>query len=201
MAALVLGLLVASTQDTYDDEKNEVIQMSAKIIYLDQLLVNYGQEALECRTLLKRAVQSALIQIWPDEKLDRDLPDPGTAWTHDLPVGVQNLKPQTAVQEAFKAQAVDIVKELGQMRWLLFEETESSVPLALVAILVFWLALTFVSIGLFAPPNRLVISAQLLSSFAVAGAIFLILELDHPFSGLIKVSSQPMMNALEHLAK
>jgi len=35
----------------------------------------------------------------------------------------------------------------------------------------------------------------------MAGAIFLILELDQPFGGLIGISSEPMLNALSQLAK
>jgi nitric oxide reductase large subunit len=67
--------------------------------------------------------------------------------------------------------------------------------------MVFWLALTFVSVGVFAPPNATVLVAQLLAAFSVSGAIFLILELDRPFSGLVRISNAPMVNALKHLAK
>ena len=35
----------------------------------------------------------------------------------------------------------------------------------------------------------------MVSALAVSGAIFLILELDEPFGGLIGISSEPMLNA------
>ena len=178
-----------------------MIELSAKIIYLDQLLVSYGPEASECRTVLRGAVESAISLIWPDYKLGVDLPEPSSAWGQALPLAIQKLAPENDLQKTFKSQATEIAKELGQMRWLLFEETEDSVPMSLIAIMVFWLALTFISIGLFAPLNRIVVIAQSLSSFAVAGAIFLIMELDHPFAGMIKISSKPMVSALEHLKK
>jgi len=41
----------------------------------------------------------------------------------------------------------------------------------------------------------------IISAFAVSGAIFLILELDQPFGGLIGISSEPMVNALHQLGK
>jgi hypothetical protein len=36
---------------------------------------------------------------------------------------------------------------------------------------------------------------------AVSGAIYLILELDQPFGGLIRISSEPLRNALSHIVK
>jgi len=59
----------------------------------------------------------------------------------------------------------------------------------------------FLSFSLLAPPNATANIALLVSTLSVAGAIFLILELDQPFGGLIQISSQPMLNALNHLAK
>jgi nitric oxide reductase large subunit len=85
------------------------------------------------------------------------------------------------------------------MRWLLFEQMESSISYPLLTIMVFWLALTFLSAGLFAPANGTVITAQATAALAVAGAIFLILELDHPFDGFVRISSEPMLNALKQL--
>ena len=78
---------------------------------------------------------------------------------------------------------------------------ESSVSVPLLVIMVFWLALTFVSVGLFAPTNATVLTAQFLAALAVAGAVFLILELDEPFTGLVKISSHPMVTALNNLGQ
>ena len=66
--------------------------------------------------------------------------------------------------------------------------------------MVFWLAILFFSFGLFGPSNTTAIGALLVAALSVSCAIFLILELDHPFGGLIQIPSQPMRNALSHLA-
>ena len=68
MAALVLGLLVASTKGSYDAQKNEVTQMAAKSVFLDRVLANYGSESAESRDLLSRSVASAINHMWPDKK-------------------------------------------------------------------------------------------------------------------------------------
>jgi hypothetical protein len=203
MAALVLGLLVASTKSAYDTEKNEVIQMAAKTIWLDRLCENYGPEAAACRTVLRRATHSAILRIWPDASVHRpeQVLDPGAIWSRDLPLAIQQLNPASDHQRTFKAQAAAAAADLGQMRWLLFEQAQSSVATPLLVMMVFWMALTYASIGLFAPPNGTVVAAQFLAALAVAGALFLILELDEPFTGLVRISSAPMVNALNHLGR
>jgi hypothetical protein len=199
MAALVLGLLVASTKTAYDAEKNEVMQLAAKITYLSHLLVNYGPDTMECRVLLRDAVLSARSRIWAEADTGEGTATPATIWGHELPQAIQKLAPQSEAQHTFKAQAAQLANELGQTRWLLFEQMQSSVSTPLLVIMVLWLALTSMSIGLFAPPNAMAVTAQVLAALAVAGALFLILEQDHPFAGLIRISSQPMRNALSYL--
>ncbi len=105
------------------------------------------------------------------------------------------------MQRVLKTQAAKVVDDLVQMRWLLYEQTETSVSTAMLLIVVLWLATLFLSIGLFAPPNATVIMALMLSAISVSGAIFLILELDLPYGGLMSISSEPMRLALSHLGQ
>jgi hypothetical protein len=71
----------------------------------------------------------------------------------------------------------------------------------MLIILVSWLVVIFLGFSVLAPPNATVILALMISALAVSGAIFLILELDQPFGGLIRISSEPMLNALHQLAQ
>ena len=199
MAALVLGLLVASTKSSYDAKRNEVTQIAAKIDYLDRVLANYGPDTQETRALLHRLIEAALVRIWPDEKSHPAALEPSDSWVEALPNAIQALSPQNDTQRSYKSQAVQLAADLGQMRWLLYEQEESSVSMPMLIIVISWLAIIFVSLGLFAPPNLTVIIALMLAVFSVSGAIFLILELDQPFDGMIKISSAPMRNALQHL--
>ena len=59
----------------------------------------------------------------------------------------------------------------------------------------------FISFGPSAPSNSTVISVLLVCALSVAGAIFLILELDRPFEGLIQISEAPLRDALAHLGQ
>ena len=65
-----------------------------------------------------------------------------------------------------------------------------------IVILVCWIAAIFVSFGMRAPRNPIVYAAYLLCSLAMGSAFFLIIELDRPFEGLLRISSRPMANAV-----
>jgi len=200
MAALVLGLLVASTKGSYDAQKNEVTQMAAKSVFLDRVLANYGSESAESRDLLRRSVGSAISHMWPDKTSSQPAQlDPSGSSGEAFFNSIQKLSPQNDVQRSLKSQAAQIAADLGQMRWLLFEQTETSISVAMLIVLISWLAIIFVSAGLFAPPNATVVIALMLAALSVSGAIFLILELDMPFDGVIQISQKPMYNALIHL--
>jgi hypothetical protein len=200
MAALVLGLLVASTKGAYDTQKSEVAQMAAKTVFLDRALANYGSESAESRDLLRRSVESAISHMWPDKKSSQAAQlDPSVSSGEAFFNSIQKLSPQNDVQRSLKSQAAQIATDLGQMRWLLFEQTETSISVTMLIVLISWLAIIFMSAGLFAPPNATVIIALMLAALSVSGAIFLILELDMPFDGVIQISQKPMYNALAHL--
>jgi hypothetical protein len=201
MTALVLGLLVASTKDAYDTERGEVTQMAAKIIYLDRVLVRYGTDSAGVREMLRQTVVKAITHMWPEESAGDGQTDPSSTWSEELPAAIQNLSPQTDVQRDAKSEASQIISDLGQMRWLMFEQEETSISMPMLVIVGCWLAVLFFSFGLFAPGNGTAIGALLIAAISVSAAIFLIMELDHPFDGLVKISSQPMRDSLKHFEK
>jgi hypothetical protein len=199
MAALVLGLLVASAKGAYDTEKSEVVQMAGKAAFLDRVLAHYGPDAAEARAVLHGALEAAITHIWPENKGQAPQLAPNTATGDALYDALQNLAPKDDAQRSLKAQGLGIAFDLGQMRWLLFEQAGTSISAPLLVIVVFWLAILFFSFGLFGPANATAIAALLVAALSVSAAIFLILQLDHPFGGLIQISSQPILNALNHL--
>lgn len=77
----------------------------------------------------------------------------------------------------------EVVEGLSHTHWLLIEQAQNQLPLSLLLILVFWLALLFVSFGLFSPPHVTAITVLFVGSCAVSAAIFLVLELNRPLDG------------------
>ena len=66
MAALLLGLLVASAKSSFDARSTALTQVSANTILLDRVLARYGPETAAIRESLKRALARTIDQIWPE---------------------------------------------------------------------------------------------------------------------------------------
>jgi Protein of unknown function (DUF4239) len=199
MAALLLGLLVASAKSSYDMRRTELTQMAANLVLLDRGLAHYGAESRDVRGLLKVAASSTIDEIWSeDDSQGSVLPSPASGEAFDK---LQELVPHTDAQRMLKSQAESIMINFGQTQLLLLAQSGSSISTPFLVVVVFWLTLLFVSFGLFAPRNATAIVTLLLAAISVAGALFLILDLDHPFTGLLQISSAPMRNALSVLGK
>ena len=201
MAALVLGLLIGAAKDKYDKESSGVTEMAAKIIYLDRLLANYGPESKDARELLQKMVKRVSNQMWPTKGSGDAQLDPAASQGESVFAAIQNLSPKNELQTTFKSQAQSVAFEVGQMRWQEFAQAHSAISTPLLFILTFWLAILFVSFGIFAPSNSTVIVALLMAALAVAGAIFLMMELNSPFTGVLQIPSAPFDDALAHLGK
>jgi hypothetical protein len=201
MAALVLGLLIASAKSSYDAQSAALMDNSAKVVLLDRVLSHYGPETKETRELLRASVLHILDRTWPKAgENSAQPPDPSTG-AEILLDKILELSPKDETQHALKTQALNILWGLGQTRWLQYTEQSSSISTPLLTTLVFWLAVVFVSFGLFAPRNAIVISSIAMSAAAVCGAIFMILEMYRPYKGLLQISSAPLRAALAQLGR
>jgi Protein of unknown function (DUF4239) len=202
IAALVLGLLIASAKSSYDTQNSQVRQITADIILVDLLLTQYGSEAHTARDLLRRAVGPLVERIWHEgsSQSAKDGPFESSRAAEVAYAAIQELSPQTDAQRALKARALQISTDLAQTRLLLFTQADSSIPMPFLTVLVLWLTIIFASFGLFSRLNPTVIAALLIFALSASGAIFLILELSQPFEGLMEISSAPLRNALTPLS-
>jgi hypothetical protein len=201
LVAMVLGLLIASAKGFYDTQTNELTQMSADVILLDRVLAHYGPETAEARNVLRLSVVGTLDQLSPEAPVATPLSNMLNNNSDNFYEQIQRLSPKDDGQRLLKSQAVSIAASLGQIRWLMYEQRSSSVSKPLLAVLVFWLIATFVSFGIFAPPNITVITCMFVSALSVSAAIFLLLEMYTPYSGLIHVSSAPLRAAIASLGQ
>jgi hypothetical protein len=200
MAALVLGLLIASAKSSFDMQNTELTEMSSKVVLLDRILAHYGPEAKEARDELRSSVVRALNMVSSkDSATSSQFESSGNS--EALYDKIQNLSPKDDVQRSIQAQASSTLLALGQTRWLMAEQRVNSVSSPLLIVLLFWLTIIFTSFGLFAPRNATVVVSLLVSALSVSGAVFLILEMYSPYAGLIHVSSAPLRAALTHLSK
>lgn len=203
MTALVLGLLVGSAKSSFDARRSGVNQMAANVIALDRSLALYGPAAADVRAALRSAVGDLIRRTWPDEpNASKSGQFPGTEARYESVYEmILALEPKTDGQRNFQAQALKVAGEIGQIRWLLFAERGSSIPTAFLIVLILWQALLFACFGLLTPPNPTSMTSLVVCALVVSSAIFLILELDCPFHGIIQVSGDPLRDALAQIGK
>ncbi len=204
MAALVLGLLIAAAQGSFNTKRSEIMQLSANIIFLDRVLALYGPETKEAHDVLHSAVVRTLNQMWPEDSSQPAQLDPTPSKIEDLLDKIQALSPQNETQRALQDQALNLAFDIVQARWLMFVEQVKSIPatfLIVLAVLVFWFTTIFFSFGLVAPPNATNIAILLVAALWIACAFFLLVELNRPFDGLLRMPSEPLHEALLHLGK
>jgi membrane-bound ClpP family serine protease len=144
-------------------------------------------------------VAATVERFWPADGARPIAIDPEASPVDALYDKVEELSPQSDVQRSLRSQALTTALDVRRMRLLLFEHLGSSIPAPFLVVLVFWLCIIFASFGLFAPRNATVITVLGVCALSVSGAIFLILELDRSFEGLLQVSGAPLRAAVAQL--
>lgn len=201
MASLVLGLLIATGKSTYDRADHDNRSYAADLILLNETMRDYGNAAATPRALLRQYTAQALRDVWPkpgEGPVVVENREAGQTLEH-VREAIRALTPVDAGQRWLQDQALQINLSLLRQRWLLIEQNGPSVRPVVIVILVSWITLLFVSFGLNAPRNGTVVVAFLVCSLAIGASIFLILEMDNPFTGILKIPGEPMVSALAHM--
>jgi Protein of unknown function (DUF4239) len=201
MAALVVGLLISSAKSSFDTQNGHIEQMTADIILLDNLLEQYGPEAKPIREQIRSAIPSFVDRIWHEKAANTRAPYEVNSGAEKIYLAIQALTPQNDLQRSLQGRATQISTDLAQTRFLLFSESSSAIPLPFLGVLAFWLIIIFASFSLFSSLNTTVFVSLSLFALSASGAIFLILELSQPFTGLLEISSAPLRNAIGPLGQ
>ena len=202
IAALVLGLLIASANSTFQTQSTQVQQLTADIILLDSTLAQYGPETMSARNLLRRAAGAMADRIWKENRSGSRKVEPFEANAASLSFydEILKLSPRDETQRFLQARAIDNVQDIGKTRLLLFAEAGAAIPMPFIVVLISWLAIIFASFSLFADNNATTVVALCIFALSASASIYLILELSQPFTGLMTISSEPLRNALAPLS-
>jgi hypothetical protein len=199
MSALVLGMLVSSAKTYYDSWNTQIAEIASQVVTIDRLLAQYGPETEEIRSQFRQLVQGGVNRIWPDR-------DPlGVALkpqeTGDILMDkLQLMVPGNDRQRTLKAQIIPSIDALRLNQWRMFLRTQqTTMPMPLLEIVVSWLAVIFISIGLFAPPNATVFATFALGALAVSTAVLIIVDMYSPFRGILTISAAPILDALSQM--
>lgn len=199
LSALVLSLLVSSAKGSFDRFDSELIQNATKIVMLDRALDQYGPQTDHIRELLKTGYKNRIEHLFGGGT--KSISPHEIAEQENIDILLLALTPEGPVQQGLKARAVALNADINTTAELIHAQRFDAIPTNLLLVLGAWLALIFLTFGLFAPPNAVVVGALLMCSMSVSGAVLLILEMHVPFTGLITLSSAPMQDALSYLGR
>jgi Protein of unknown function (DUF4239) len=197
--ALVLGTLISSGYSVYSSQKTDLDTLAAGALQLDMALAQYGPEAKPGRTLLKQAMMHGYEQFWGALKVEEKALDVGAS----LPAlrGLNNylgsLEPKTPIQERLLASAYSDVTAITATRLKMSLQLASAVAWPLLAIMAGWALMLFCGYGLLSRMNAMTLTALAFGAFAVGTAMFLIIELREPYSGLIRVPAAGLLQAID----
>jgi hypothetical protein len=173
-----------------------------EVILLDSVLERYGPETKAIRERIKEGIAARIEQLWPTGGLNPNLAaierPAGMDEVHDM---IQQLAPQDEVHRILRSHAATTCIELAHSRWLIIEQAQTMLPMAFLGMLVFWLTVLFASLGLLAPRNASTWCSLFVCAVSMAGAIYLILEMNRPLEGAVQISPAPLQKALSVIGK
>ena len=202
LSAIVLGLLVASAKSGYDTRRSEINQLASRVILLDYLLSKYGDEAKAARIALRAELPVVVNQIWTEEQSVSSIIEPfkPSPQGEALYQRIQGLQPTNVIERELKSRIVRLTHELAQLRLLLFSHLSNSVPLPFLAVLLLWITVLFAGFALLAPAKATPTAFLIISALSISGAVFLILELDQPFAGVMMIPDVHLRFSLQPLS-
>lgn len=203
MSALVLGLLIASANTFYNTQKSDLEVLSGRVIELDSNLQKYGRDAQPIRELLKATVTRMYRHTWNSPRAAERLATIAEMRADWGAIGSQidQVQPTIDAQKSLQSKAADLIASIQDLRLEARLQIENSVTWPFLSILVSWMALLFFGFGLLARLNTPAVFTLAIGALSVASAIFLILELDAPYTGLLRLPPSPILQAIDGLGK
>src|ERR1700730_13180653 len=150
LAALVLGLLIASAKVSFDRLNDEFTQTAATVIMIDRTLADYGPEAKDAREQLRRTYASAVDRFYSERgagTADVDVSE-SLGRMEQFQQKLRELAPRNDMQRMLQSETLARSHDLAQTRWILFRPGEGAIPTPFLAVMVLWLGILFAGFGL-----------------------------------------------------
>jgi hypothetical protein len=199
MFGLLLSLQLSAGKTYFDNQERDVTVMASTTLLLDNILDNYGPEARETREILRDNVANFITLVWQKEPTAASIwiPKDGFVFFDKI----QGLSPKDDDQRSKRTLALGLAIDLRRMRWVTGSRIRSSTAISLMIVEILWGTIIFISFGLLAPFGVTAIVSLAFFALAVSSGFFLIEEMNRPFSGVIRVSSAPVREALKYLVQ
>ena len=209
MSALVIGLLISSASTAFNGRNADLARLSTTIVHLDSLLRRYGEAADPARAALQDYAARKFQDLFPGPAGAPLVSNTKTAAVLDAAEDrILALEPGDARHRWLVAEALRAATAIADARNELAEQERNSLPLPFLGAVTLWLTLLFASFGLFAPRNATVVAALFCCALAVSAAVKLVVDMDTPFAGRLRLvrppihlSSEPMAQALDTISR
>ena len=203
LLALVLGLLVFTAFAVFTTQRDEAFSLGPMVAEIDLALELYGPEAAGGRTGLLTVLRRSRARFFGDSECG---PQPFSfeemrAIFLSQASFFDSLKPATEQQKGLLATARDQVRKFADTQMLMARQLAHPFPPHVLTVVVCWASALFLGNGLVAATNPVSVLALLAGAISIGIAIFLILELSHPYTGLIRLSPEALDRVLEILAE
>jgi len=205
LLALVLGLLIWTAYGVFATQNVAVQTLAAKVLQLDLALTDYGSDADGGRAQLRQDLAKTVDEIWNAEQGDEEFAARNFAAAianlRHKEGYLQALQPSTDGQRLAQASASQTVDAIGQSRLQMSFALLSPVSYPLLFMVVGWAVILFCAYGLMSKTSPMSFIALLFGALAVASAIYLILDLSSPYSGIFRASPAPLEQVLSYMGQ
>ena len=203
LLALVLGFLVFTAFSVFAGQQSEAYSLGPVVADIDLAIEQYGPEAAAGRAGLRASLERSRIRFFGDAQHG---PRPYSfeemrAIFAGLDGYFDSLTPATEKQRRLLNKAWELARKYQDTQMLMTRQLASPFPPHVLTVVICWAAVLFLGNGFVATPNAVAVVANLAGATSIATAIFLILELSHPYTGFIRISSAGVDNALRALGE
>ena len=203
LSALVLGLLIWTAYGVYSGQSIAVQTLAAKLLLLDRALVDYGSDADAGRAQLKQDLRGTIKDIWQSDQGAEQFAAHNFTDANDnlrrKQSYLESLTPATDNQKQALAAAMQTIDSIGQSRLQMSFALENPVSYPLIYVVIGWTTGLFCGFGLTSRGNLMSIVALAFGAVAIASAVYVILDLSSPYSGIFRASPAPLQQVLAYM--
>lgn len=203
LLALVLGLLVYTAFSVFAGQQADALALGPVVAEIDIALERYGPEAAGGRAGLRAALKGSRLRFFGDLRRGPQIHtfEEMKATLAGLTGYFDSLRPATDAQRNQLAIARGLARQFQDTQMKMARQLAAPFPPYVLFVVVCWASALFLGDGLVAPTNAVTVLAHLVGAVAIASAIFLILELSSPYTGVIRLSSTGLDSALKALGE
>ena len=205
LSALVLGLLIWTAYGVYGGQNVALQTLAAKVLQLDLALADYGPDATPLRAQVRQNLGKTIDEIWGANESDSSFVaqnfSAAVESLRNRDKALAELHPSTDAEKQALAAATSTVDAIGQARLQMSFALSNPVSYPLILMVVGWATFLFCGYGLMSKGNPMSIAVGAVGAIAIASAVYLILDLSDPYSGLFRTSSAPLEQVLAVMGK